>query len=357
MLNSEKKLSAIAFFILRLTRNVHHFPENELSISFPLKRKWMHDPHLLHSILNSWLNLFRLSFTCWNKTKKWLLTDSGSRLHGSAWAWTKIYRFRGLFTWKYVFRLEMRARKMLSTVLQAPLDMFYHQGTPWIIIKYFQLEPPIWRSKIWYLEIENYLYSYLAYPILKTWELHWDVNFSSSEQNSDHKIRMWVVFSMSFWISKTFWMSKAFWKYGTVNGIWQNSFERCDCHVVWYAFVFGIWQIRTNFEFLISLRKINHVLRFKDLTNLNCSPFLEFDTFGAIMARILSNSENDEPKWLTWWFFCSTFWRFDKFRAKIAPNVSNSKNGEQLKFVKSSKRSTSLIFPREINNFTLVRIC
>ena len=77
--------------------------------------------------------------------------------------------------------------------------MFYHQGTPWIIIKYFQLEPPIWRSKIWYLEIENYLYSYLAYPILKIWELHWDVKFSSSEQNSGHKIQMWLVFLMSLW--------------------------------------------------------------------------------------------------------------------------------------------------------------
>ena len=86
---------------------------------------------------------------------------------GSCFHRSKIHPFRGLFTWKYVFRLEMRARKMLSTVLQAPLDMFYHQGTPWVIIKYFQLEPPIWRSKIWYLEIENYLYSYLAYPILK----------------------------------------------------------------------------------------------------------------------------------------------------------------------------------------------
>ena len=146
-------------------------------------------------------------------------------------------------------------------------------------------------------------------------------------------------------------------EYGAVNGIWQNPFERWDCHVVWYAFIFGIWQIQTNVKLLISLRKINHVLRFDDLTNFNCSPFLEFDTFGAIMARILSNSENDEPKWLAWWFFCSTFWRFDKFRAKIAPNVSNSKNGEQLKFVKSSKRSTWLIFRREINNLTLVRIC
>lgn len=33
-------------------------------------KRWKHDPHLLHSILNSWLNLFRLSFyTCWNKKK------------------------------------------------------------------------------------------------------------------------------------------------------------------------------------------------------------------------------------------------------------------------------------------------
>ena len=139
-------------------------------------------------------------------------------------------------------------------------------------------------------------------------------------------------------------------KYGAVNGIRQKLFERGDCHVAWYAFVFGIRQIRTNLKFLISLRKIDHVLRFSDLTNFNCSSFLEFNRFGVFLARILSNSENDEPNWLTWWFFCSTFWWFDRIRAKIAPNLSNSKNGEQLKFVKSLKRNTWSIFRREILN-------
>ena len=101
--------------------------------------------------------------------------------------------------------------------------------------------------------------------------------------------------------------------YGAVNGIWQNPFERCDCHVVWYAFVFGIWQIRTNVKLLISLRKINHVLRFDDLTNFNCSPFLEFDTFGAILARNLSNLQNVEQKIITWVILVRRFRNLTKF--------------------------------------------
>ena len=35
-----------------------------------------------------------------------------------------------------------------------------------------------------------------------------------------------------------------------------------------------------------SLRKIDHVLRFSDLTNFNCSSFLEFNRFGVFLARI-----------------------------------------------------------------------
>ena len=128
-------------------------------------------------------------------------------------------------------------------------------------------------------------------------------------------------------------IKKACFYYGAYNGIWQNPFERGDCHVAWYAFVFGIWQIRTNLLFLISLRKIDHVLRFSDLTNFNCSPFSEFDTFGAILARNLSNLQNVEQKSHHVSHFGSSFSEFDKIRAKVAPNLSNSKNGEQLKFV------------------------
>ena len=55
--------------------------------------------------------------------------------------------------------------------------------------------------------------------------------------------------------------------------------------------------------------------------------------------------------------FGSPFSEFDKIRAKNTPNLLNSKNDEQLKFVKSLKRSTWSIFRREIKNLRLVRIC
>ena len=47
---------------------------------------------------------------------------------------------------------------------------------------------------------------------------------------------------------------------------------------------FDTFEPKVLFRFF--LRKASHMLRFDDLTNLNCSPFLEFDTFGAILARI-----------------------------------------------------------------------
>ena len=114
--------------------------------------------------------------------------------------------------------------------------------------------------------------------------------------------------------------------------------------------MFNIRGWRWNLTKSIWKMRLSHGLiciRFRNLTNSNQCQIINFSSKNQSRASNQNDTRDD----------FSSFSEFDKIRAKIAPNVSNSDNGEQLKFVKSSKRSTWLIFRREINDLTLVRIC
>ena len=99
------------------------------------------------------------------------------------------------------------------------------------------------------------------------------------------------------------------------------------------------------------------MFRFSDLTNFNCSPFLEFDRFGAILARNLSNLQNVEQKSHHVSHFGSSFWRFDKFEPKSVRICEIFKTSNKKKLSNYQNEARDWIFEEKIRIRILVRKC
>ena len=52
--------------------------------------------------------------------------------------------------------------------------------------------------------------------------------------------------------------------------------------------------------FLFSLRKVDHMLRFTNITVSDCSTFYQFHKFGPILARICEFCKTTNQKLITW---------------------------------------------------------
>ena len=93
----------------------------------------------------------------------------------------------------------------------------------------------------------------------------------------------------------------------------------------------SFYQIHT-FEpivfFLFSLRKVDHVLRFTNFTDSDCSTFYQFHKFGPILARICEFRKTSNQKLITWVILVRRFTEF----------TNSSQN--QSEFVKSVKLRT-----------------
>ena len=104
-----------------------------------------------------------------------------------------------------------------------------------------------------------------------------------------HKTLSWILF-----------LRGLLWNWTKIIEV-ANTLKGSDFQSFW-----RFYTLEPRFLFLISLQKANHVLRFDDLTEFNCSMFWIFDKIGPILGRICQfiNTSSKEKNRLK----CGSFW-------------------------------------------------
>ena len=110
-----------------------------------------------------------------------------------------------------------------------------------------------------------------------------------------------IIFSNNKWSYTG--LSLIAYQWNLTKSIWKRRLSD------WFAFVLAIWQIQTNVKFLISLRKIDQVLRFK------LKWFDKFQLFAVLMIwqnRTINKMKlcNFSPLWIINHEWCINIERF-----------------------------------------------